>query len=104
MSTLSDHRKLGHDDNWTACLGQVTSCCNSHTSQMKHSVANYKAVFGQKYHPSSSVALGTCANFSTIWDHIKVSPDDRLEQYAIVEHDIADVEDDREMMAKKTMR
>ncbi len=49
-SISSKHHQAGLEDNLTNFFDQISGCCNSHSSKKKHSVSNYKAVFGQKYH------------------------------------------------------
>jgi hypothetical protein len=48
-SIKSKHIKSGLNNNWTCFLGQVTSCCNNHASQLLNSVSSYNTLFGQDY-------------------------------------------------------
>jgi hypothetical protein len=61
-SISSKHRLAGLEVNWTRFLGQVMAVCNSHSGQKKYCVSNHKAVFGQKYHPTLSIAWQKCLN------------------------------------------
>jgi hypothetical protein len=77
--------------NWTTLLGQVMRVCNSHSGQQKHSVLSYEAVFGQKYHPQLKCNMSEMHECWSIFQRLKLSPDERLETY-VQQHDILDIE------------
>jgi hypothetical protein len=79
--------------NWTRCLGQVMAGCNSHSGRQKHSVSSYKAVFSQKYHPQLKCNMSEMRECWSIFQRLKMSPDERLETY-VRQHDIVDIEFD----------
>ncbi len=79
--------------NWTKLLGQVMVVCNSHSGQWKHSVSSYKAVFGQKYHPQLKCNMSEMRECRSIFQRLKLSPDERLATY-VWQHDIVDIEID----------
>ncbi len=76
--------------NWTN-LGQVMAVCNSHSGTRKHSVSSYEAVFGQKYHPQLKCNLSKMRECRSVFQRLKLSPDERLETY-VRQHDIVDIE------------
>jgi hypothetical protein len=67
--------------------------CNSHSGQRKHSVLSYEAVFGQKYHPQLKCNMSEMGECRSIFQRLKLSPDERLETY-VRQHDIVDIEID----------
>jgi hypothetical protein len=77
--------------NWTKLLGQVMAVCNSHSGQQKHSVSSYKAVFGQKYHRQLKCNMSEMRECWSIFQRLKLSPDERLETY-VWQHNIVDIE------------
>ncbi len=77
--------------NWTKLLGQVMAVCNSHSGQQKHSMSSYKAVFGQKYHPQLKCNMSEMRECRSIFQSLKLSPDERLETY-VRQHDIVDID------------
>ncbi len=77
--------------NWTKLLGQVMAVCNSHSGQRKHSVSSYEAVFGQKYHPQLKCNISEMRECRSIFQRLKLSPDEWLETY-VWQHDIVDIE------------
>ncbi len=86
LKSIQDDRvQAGLDDNWTSFLGQVTSCCNNQASQMLNSVTLYKAVFGQDYTQASKCSITELMQCRTIWDCLKVSPDDRIAKFVTEE-------------------
>jgi hypothetical protein len=76
--------------NWTALLGQDMAVCNSHSGMRKNSVSSYEAVFGQKYHPQIKVNMSQMHECKSIFQRLKLSPDQRLQTY-VNEHDIVDI-------------
>jgi hypothetical protein len=81
------------DVNWTNLLGQVMAVCNIHSGRWKHSVSSYEAVFGQKYHPQLKCKMSEIRECRSIFQRLKMSPDERLETY-VQQHDIVDIEFD----------
>ncbi len=79
--------------NWTKLLGQVVAACNSHSGQRKHSMLSYEAVFGQKYHPQLKCNMSEMRECWSMFQRLKLSPDERLETY-VRQHDIVDIEID----------
>jgi hypothetical protein len=79
--------------NWTKLLGQVMAVCNSHSGQRKHSVLSYEAVFGQKYHPQLKCNMSEMRECWSIFQRLKLSPDEQLETY-VRQHNIVDIEID----------
>ncbi len=77
--------------NWTKLLGQVMAVCNSHSGKWRHSVSSYEAVFGQKYHPQLKCNMSKMRECRSIFQRLKLSPDERLETY-VWQHDILDIE------------
>jgi hypothetical protein len=77
--------------NWTTLLGQVMAVCNSHSGTQKHSVLSYEAVFGQKYHPQLKCNMSEMRECRSIFQRLKLSPDERLQTY-VWDHDIVDIE------------
>jgi hypothetical protein len=80
--------------NWTKLLGQVMVVCNSHSGRRKHSVSSYKAVFGQKYHPQLKCNMSEMRECRSIFQRLKLSPDERLVETYVRQHDIVDIEFD----------
>ncbi len=77
--------------NWTKLLGQVMAVCNSHSGQRKHSVSSYEAVFGQKYHPQLKCNMSDMREYRSIFQRLKLSPDEWLETY-VWQHNIVDID------------
>ena len=67
------------------------SVCNSHTGMRKNSVSSYEAVFGQKYHPQLKCNISDMRECKSIFQRLKLSPNERLETY-VREHDIVDID------------
>ncbi len=76
--------------NWTTLLGQVMAVCNSHSCIRKNSVSSYKAVFGQKYHPQLKCNMSQMRECKSIFQRLKLSPDERLQTY-VNEQDNVDI-------------
>ncbi len=77
--------------NWTKLLGQVMAVCNSHSGRWKHSVSSYEAVFGHKYHPQLKCNMSEMRECWSIFQRLKMSPDEWLETY-VRQHDILDID------------
>ncbi len=77
--------------NWTKLLGQVMAVCNSHSGIRKHSVLSYEAVFGQKYHTQLKCNVSEMCKCRSIFQRLKLSPNERLETY-VRQHDIVNIE------------
>jgi hypothetical protein len=90
-SISSENRLRSIKVNWTKLLGQVMAVCNSHSGIRKHSVSSYKAVFGQKYHTQLKCNMSEMRECWSIFQRLKLSPDERLETY-VRQHDIIDIE------------
>jgi hypothetical protein len=67
--------------------------CNSHSGIRKNSVSSYEAVFGQKYHPQLKCNISDMRECKSIFQRLKLSPNERLETY-VQQHDIVDIEID----------
>jgi hypothetical protein len=67
--------------------------CNSHSGRRKHSMSSYEAVFGQKYHPQLKCNMSKMCECRSIFQRLKMSPDERLETY-VRQHDILDIDFD----------
>ncbi len=80
--------------NWTKLLEQVMAVCNSHSGTRKHSVSSYEAVFGQKYHPQLKCNMSKMRECWSIFQRLKLSPDEQLETY-VWQHNIVDIEFNR---------
>jgi hypothetical protein len=65
--------------------------CNSHSGRREHSVSSYEAVFGQKYHPQLKCNMYEMRECPSIFQRLKLSPDERLETY-VRQHNIVDIE------------
>jgi hypothetical protein len=72
--------------------------CNSHSGQKKYSISNYKAVFGQKYHPTLMCTLAEIRECRSISQRLWISPDDRLEKY-VNDNNIVDMDVDKSVLA-----
>ncbi len=79
--------------NWIKLLGQVMAVCNSHSGRRKHSMLSYKGVFGQKYHPQLKCNMSEMRECWSIFQRLKLSPDERLETY-VRQHNIVDIDID----------
>jgi hypothetical protein len=90
-SISSENRLRSKEVNWTKLLGQVMSVCNSHSGIRKNSVSSYEAVFGQKYHQQLQCNLSELRECKSIFQRLKLSPNERLQTY-VREHNIVDIE------------
>ena len=90
-SISSENRLRSKEVNWTKLLGQVMSVCNSHSGIRKNSVSSYEAVFGQKYHQQLQCNLSQLRECKSIFQRLKLSPNERLQTY-VREHNIVDIE------------
>ncbi len=77
--------------NWTNLPGQVMAVCNSYSGRRKHSVSSYEAVFGQKYYPQLKCNMSEMSECWSIFQRLKLSPDEWLETY-VRQHNIVDIE------------
>ncbi len=77
--------------NWTKLLGQVMAVCKSHSGRRKHSMSSYEAVFGQKYHPQVKCNMSEMRECWSIFQRLKLSPDEWLET-SVWQHNIVDIE------------
>ena len=89
-SILSERCLRSLDVNWTNLLGKVMSVCNSHSGRKKYSVSSYEAVFGQRFHPQLKCKQEEMRQCRSIFQRLKLSPDERLETY-VRENDIVDI-------------
>jgi hypothetical protein len=89
-SISSENRLRSKEVNWTKLLGQVMSVCNSHSGIRKNSVSSYEAVFGQKYHQPLQCNLSELRECKSIFQRLKLSPNERLQTY-VREHNIVDI-------------
>ncbi len=90
-SISSENRLRSKEVNWTKLLGQFMAVCNSHSGIRKNSVSCYEAVFGQKYHEQLQCNLSEMCECKSLFQRLKLSPNERLETY-VREHNIVDVE------------
>jgi hypothetical protein len=72
--------------------------CNSHSGQKRYCISNYKAVFGQKYHPTLKCSLAEMHECRSISQRLWLSPDERLGKY-VRENDVVDIEFDKNGLA-----
>ncbi len=79
--------------NWTKLLGQVMAVCNSHSGIKKHIVLSYEAVFGQKYHTQLKCNISEIRECGSIFQRLKLSPDEQLKTY-VQKHDVVDIDID----------
>jgi len=86
-----ENRLRSNAVNWTKLLGQVMAVCNSHSGIWKNSVSSYEAVFGQKYHQQLQCNLSEMRECNSIFQRLKLSPNERLQTY-VREHNIVDIE------------
>jgi hypothetical protein len=56
-------------------------------------MSSYKAVFGQKYHPQLKCNMSEMRECRSIFQRLKLSPDEWLETY-VRQHNIVDIEID----------
>ena len=92
LKSISSERRLkGLEVNWTNLLGQIMSICNSQTGMRSLSTSSYEAVFGQRYHPVLRCTVAEMRDCVSIFQRLKLSPDERLATY-VKEHDIVDIE------------
>jgi hypothetical protein len=97
-SISSKHCLAGLEVNWTKLLRQVIAVCNSHSGQKNYSISNYKAVFGQKYHPTLMCSLAEICECESISPRLRISPDERLKKYVKDNH-IVDIDVDESVLA-----
>jgi hypothetical protein len=90
-SISSENCLRSKEVNWTKLLGQVMSVCISHSGIRKNSVSSYEAVFGQKYHPQLQCNLSEMRECKSIFQRLKLSPNERLQTY-VREHNIVYIE------------
>jgi hypothetical protein len=90
-SISSENRLQSKEVNWTKLLGQVMTVCNSHSGIQKNSVSSYEAVFGQKYHQQLQFNLSEMRECKSIFQRLKLSPNEQLQTY-VREHHIVDIE------------
>jgi hypothetical protein len=90
-SISSENHLRSKEVNWTKLLGQVMAVCNSHSGIRKNSVSSYEAVFGQKYHQQLQCNLSEMRECKSIFQRLKLSPNERLETY-VREYNIVDIE------------
>jgi len=90
-SISSENCLWSKEVNWTKLLGQVMSVCNSHSGIRKNSISSYEAVFGQKYHQQIQCNLSEMRECKSIFQRLKLSPNERLQTY-VREHNIVDIE------------
>jgi hypothetical protein len=91
LKSISAERHLkGLEMNWTNLLGQVMSVCNS-CGMKKNSTSSYEAVFGQWYHPILRCSVSEMQKCNSIWQRLKLSPNERLQKY-VEENDIVDID------------
>ena len=83
---------------WTNLLGQVMSVCNSHSGWKKYDISSYETVFGQRYHPQLKCNLEDMRKCRSIYQRLKLSPDERPKTY-VHENDIVDIEFDNDVIA-----
>jgi hypothetical protein len=102
-SILSENCLRSIEVNWTKLLGQVMAVCNSHSGQRKHSVSSYEAEFGQKYNPQLKCNMSEMRECQSIFQRLKLIPDEWLETY-VRQHDIVDIEIDHAEFAVTRMR
>ena len=69
------------------------AACNRHSGIRKNSVSSYEAVFGQKYHQQLQCNLSEMRECKSIFQRLKLSPNEHLETY-VQQHDIVDIEID----------
>ena len=67
--------------------------CNSHSNIRKKSLSSYKAVFDQKYHQQLKCNISDMCECKSIFQRLKMSPNECLETY-VLQHDIVDIEID----------
>jgi hypothetical protein len=93
LKSISAERCLkGLEVNWTNLLGQIMAVSNSQTGMKSLNTSSYEAVFGQQYHPVLRCTVAEMWNCSSIFQHLKLSPDKRLEKY-VKDNDIIDIDD-----------
>jgi hypothetical protein len=90
-SISSENCLRSKEVNWTKLLGQFMAVCNSHSGIQKNSVSSYEAVFGQKYHQQLQCNLSEMRECKSIFQRLKLSPNERLQTY-VWEHHIVDIE------------
>ena len=93
LKSISAERRLkGLEVNWTNLLGQIMAVCNSQTGTRSLNTSSYEAVFGQRYHPVLRCTVDDMRGCVSIFQRLKLSPDERLEKY-VKDHDIVDIND-----------
>jgi hypothetical protein len=81
LKSISAERHLkGLKVNWTNLLGQVMSVCDSQSTMRRNSVSSYQAVLGQRYHPTLQFHVSEVRSCVSIFQHLKLSPNEHLEQ------------------------
>jgi hypothetical protein len=65
--------------------------CNSHSGRWKNNVSSYEAVFGQKYHQQLQCNLSEMRECKSIFQRLKLSPNEWLQTY-VREHNIVSIE------------
>jgi len=86
-----ENRLQSKEVNWTKLFGQVMAACNRHSGIRKNSVSSYEAVFGQKYHQQLQCNLSEMCECKSIFQRLKLSPNEHLQTY-VREHNIVDIE------------
>jgi hypothetical protein len=97
-SISSEHCLAGLEVNWTRFLGQIMTVCNSHSGQKRYCISNYRAVFGQKYHPMLKCSLADMHECRSIPQKLWLSPDESLKKY-VQKNDIVDIEFEKNGLA-----
>ena len=93
LKSISAERRLkGLEVNWTNLLGQIMAVCNSQTGTRSLNTSSYEAVFGQRYHPVLRCSVAEMRDCVSIFQRLKLTPDERLEKY-VKDHDIVDIDD-----------
>jgi hypothetical protein len=69
----------------------MAMCVTATLAHRKHSVLSYEAVFGQKYHPQLKFNISEMRECRSIFQRLKLSPDEWLEIY-VWQHNIVDIE------------
>ena len=83
--------------NWTNLLKQVMLVCNSHSGQKKYDDSSYKGVFGQRYHPQLKCNLEDMRTCWSIYQRLRLSPDEHLEA-CVYENNIVDIKFDNDII------
>jgi hypothetical protein len=92
LKSISAERRLkGLEVNWTNLLGQIMAVCNSQTGMKSLSTSSYESVFGQQYHPVLRCTVAEMRDCVSIFQRLKLSPDERLANY-VKDHNIVDID------------